>query len=69
MQLNFLQINHLLLIEPPDINEGSGLAISPMVSVHIGRNVCIGSANSTILSCMLVKDDITNPKICLESYW
>ena len=34
-----------------------------MVSVHNGQNVCIRSGNSTTLSCMLVKDDVTtNPK-------
>ena len=34
-----------------------------MVPVPVGQNVCIRSVSSAILSCMLVKDDITtNPK-------
>ena len=54
---------YFLLIEPPDINEGSGLTISPMVPVPVGQNLCIRSGSSAILSCMLVRDDITlNPK-------
>ena len=53
----------LLLIELLAINEGSSLAISPMIPVNIGQNVCIRSGASVILSCMLVKDDITtNPR-------
>ena len=53
----------LLLIEPLEINEGNDLAMSPMTPVNIGQNVCIRSGASVILSCMLVKDDITtNPR-------
>ena len=53
----------LLLIEPLAINEGSGLTISPMTPVIIGQNVCIRSGALVILSCILVKNDITtNPR-------
>ena len=63
--ISLIYIDYIsLLIELLKINEGSGLVISPMSPVPVGQDVCIRSGNSTILSCMLVKDDITtNPKM------